>query len=63
MFLALSLAAPGAPLSDPVAPARIPAGKSLIVAVTGSAPTGRPLTCTASSSTTRIQDEVHTNKP
>jgi peptidyl-prolyl cis-trans isomerase A (cyclophilin A) len=63
MFLALSAPAPAAPVIDPVAPANIPAGKSLIVPVTASSPTGRPLTFTATSSTNRIQVEVHTNNP
>src|SRR6478752_140052 len=52
-----------APVIDPISNASIPAGKSLIVPVTGSSPNGRPLTFTASSSTNRIAVEVKTNNP
>lgn len=60
-LLALPLMA--APTIDPIPPAMIPAGKSLIVPVTASSPSGRPLAFTATSSTNRITVEVHTNYP
>jgi len=53
----------GAPVIDPVAPVSVPAGKSLIIPITASSPTGRPLTYTVTSSTNRITVEVHTNNP
>ncbi len=51
------------PVIDPVSNVSIPAGKSLIVPVTATSPTGRPLTFTATSSTNRITVEIHTNNP
>lgn len=51
------------PVIDPVGNVSIPAGKSLIVPVTATSPTGRPLTFTATSSTNRIAVELHTNNP
>ena len=63
-LMLLAAAAPAAaPAIDPIAAANVPAGKSLIVPVTASSTTGRPLTFTATSSTNRIQVEVHTNNP
>jgi cyclophilin family peptidyl-prolyl cis-trans isomerase len=52
-----------APVIDPISNANIPAGKSVIIPVTGSSPNGRPLTFTATSSTNRIVVEVKTNNP
>ena len=50
-----------APAIDPLSNVSIPAGKSLIIPVTATSPTGRPLTFTATSSTNRIIVQVHTN--
>ena len=58
---ALSVA--GAPAIDPIPNASIPAGKSLIIPVTATSPSGLPLTFTATSSTNLITVQVHTNNP
>ena len=52
-----------APTIDPIPQASIPAGKSLIIPVTATSPNGLPLRFTATSSTTRITVQVHTNNP
>ena len=52
-----------APVIDPIPSAKIPAGKSLIIPITASSPSGRPLKFTATSSTNRIVVEVKTNNP
>lgn len=59
----ISLSLKAAPVIDPIAPASIPAGKSLTVPITGTSSNGRPLTYTITSSTNRITVEVHTNNP
>jgi cyclophilin family peptidyl-prolyl cis-trans isomerase len=63
VILGSVLAGFAAPVIDPIASTSIPAGKSLILPVTGSSPNGRPLTYSATSSTNRITVEVHTNNP
>ena len=59
----LSSAGLAAPLIDPIANVTIPAGKSLIVPVTATSPTGQPLTYTVTSSTNGIAVVMHTNNP
>ncbi|HWY31600.1 MAG TPA: peptidylprolyl isomerase, partial [Candidatus Acidoferrum sp.] len=51
------------PVIDPLGNVTIPAGKSLIIPVTATSPNGRPLTFTATSSTTGIAVILHTNNP
>jgi cyclophilin family peptidyl-prolyl cis-trans isomerase len=53
----------GAPVIDPISNVSIPAGKSLIVPVTATSPTGQPLTYTVASSTNGIAVVMHTNNP
>ena len=53
----------GAPAIDPIPNASIPAGKSLIIPVTATSPSGLPLTFSAASTTNRITVQVHTNNP
>jgi cyclophilin family peptidyl-prolyl cis-trans isomerase len=60
--LALAISALAAPVIDPLPAASVPAGKTLILPVTASAPNGRPLTFTAASSTNRITVEIQTNQ-
>src|ERR1022692_2052742 len=60
---ALALSAMAVPVIDPIGNVSVPAGKSLIIPVTATAPNGRPLTFTATSSTNRIVVQVHTNNP
>lgn len=60
---AVSFSVSGAPIIDPIVDASIPAGKSLIIPVTATSPSGRPLTFSATSSTNRITVQVHTNNP
>lgn len=52
-----------APLIDPIADVTIPAGKSLIVPVTATSPSGQPLTYAVTSSTNGIAVVMHTNNP
>ena len=52
-----------APVIDPIANVTIPAGKSLILPVTATSPTGQPLTYTVTSSTNGIAVVMHTNNP
>ena len=52
-----------APIIDPVPNASIPAGKSMLIPITATSPSGRPLTFTATSSTNGIVVEVKTNNP
>ena len=52
-----------APVVDPIPDVTIPAGRSLIVPVTGTSPSGRPLTYTVTSSTNAIAVVMHTNNP
>ncbi|HXA45778.1 MAG TPA: hypothetical protein VNZ25_09750, partial [Candidatus Angelobacter sp.] len=52
-----------APIIDPLGNVTIPAGKSLIIPVTATSPNGRPLTFTATSTTTGIAVILHTNNP
>ncbi len=54
LFVLLSSTGLGAPVIDPISNVTIPAGKSLIVPVTATSPTGQPLTYTATSSTNGI---------
>jgi cyclophilin family peptidyl-prolyl cis-trans isomerase len=51
------------PIIDPIANKTIPAGKSLLVPVTATSPSGLPLTFSATSSTNRITVQIHTNNP
>jgi uncharacterized repeat protein (TIGR02543 family) len=51
------------PTIDPIANVTIPAGKSLILPVTATSPSGRPLTYTVVSSTNAIAVVQHTNNP
>ena len=62
-MFALGQCALAAPVIDPIGNVTIPAGKSLIIPVTATSPSGRPLTFTATSSTNRIIVQVHTNNP
>ena len=62
-MFALALSAMAVPVIDPIGNVSVPAGKSLIIPVTATAPNGRPLTFTATSSTNRIVVQVHTNNP
>jgi len=63
-LLALSARPVGAaPAIDPIPTASIPAGKSLIIPVTATSPSGLPLTFSASSSTNAIGVVIHTNNP
>jgi cyclophilin family peptidyl-prolyl cis-trans isomerase len=59
----LALTVMAAPVMDPLGNVTIPAGKSLIIPVTATSPNGRPLTFTATSSTTGIAVILHTNNP
>ena len=59
----LSSSSLGAPVIDPISNVTIPAGKSLIVPVTASSPSGQPLTYTVASSTNGIAVVMHTNNP
>jgi cyclophilin family peptidyl-prolyl cis-trans isomerase len=59
----LALTAMTAPIIDPLGNVTIPAGKSLIIPVTATSPNGRPLTFTATSTTTGIAVILHTNNP
>lgn len=52
-----------APVVDPIPDVNIPAGRSLIVPVTATSPSGRPLTYTVTSSTNAIAVVMHTNNP
>ena len=52
-----------APVIDPIPNVTIPAGKSLILPITATSPSGRPLTYTVTSSTNRIVVVMHTNNP
>jgi hypothetical protein len=63
ILLGSLLSSRAAPQIDPIANASVPAGKSIIIPVTGNSPNGRPLSYTATSSTNRITVEVHTNNP
>jgi peptidyl-prolyl cis-trans isomerase A (cyclophilin A) len=63
LLLAASLPLVAAPVIDPVPPATIPAGKSLIVPITATVTNGRPLTFTITSSTNGIAVVLHTNNP
>jgi cyclophilin family peptidyl-prolyl cis-trans isomerase len=65
LFLSVLLSSSGlaAPVIDPIADVTIPAGKSLIVPVTATSPTGQPLTYTVTSSTNGIAVVMHTNNP
>jgi cyclophilin family peptidyl-prolyl cis-trans isomerase len=60
---AIPFGASSAPIIDQIPNASIPAGKSLIVPVTASSPSGLPLTFSATSSTNSITAQVHTNNP
>lgn len=63
LLVALSWSACAAPVIDPITPATIPAGKSLIVPVTATSTNGRPLTFTLTCSTNAIAVVAHTNNP
>ena len=66
LFVSVLLASSGfgaPPVIDPISNVTIPAGKSLIVPVTATSPTGQPLTYTATSSTNGIAVVMHTNNP
>jgi len=65
LFLASFLVTVGraVPVIDPIGNVTIPAGKSLILPVTATSPTGRPLTYTVTSSTNGIAAVLHTNNP
>ena len=65
VWLLLTAALPlvAAPVIDPVPPATIPAGKSLIVPITVTVTNGRPLTFTITSSTNGIAVVSHTSNP
>jgi cyclophilin family peptidyl-prolyl cis-trans isomerase len=52
-----------APVLDALNDVTIPAGKSLILPVTATSPSGRPLTFSATSSTNGIAVIIHTNNP
>jgi cyclophilin family peptidyl-prolyl cis-trans isomerase len=60
---AVSFSIAGAPTIDPISNAGVPAGKSLIIPVTATSPSGLPLTFSATSSTNGITIQVHTNNP
>jgi len=61
VFFATSLLA--APVIDPIADVTIPAGKSLILPITATSPSGSPLTYTIFSSTNAFAVVMHTNNP
>ena len=63
LFILLASSGLAAPVIDPIADVTIPAGKSLIVPVTATSPTGQPLTYTVTSSTNGIAVVMHTNNP
>ena len=52
-----------APVIDPIPNATIPGGKSLILPITATSPSGRPLTYTITSSTNAFAVILHTNNP
>lgn len=52
-----------APVIDPIANVTIPAGKSLILPITATSSSGRPLTYTITSSTNAFAVVMHTNNP
>ena len=59
----LVIAGRAAPVIAPIGNVTIPAGKSLILPVTATSPTGRPLSYTVTSSTNGIAVVLHTNNP
>jgi cyclophilin family peptidyl-prolyl cis-trans isomerase len=59
----LAITVMATPVIDPLSNVTIPAGKSLIIPVTATSPNGRPLTFTATSTTTGIAVILHTNNP
>ncbi len=63
LFCALFSIVEAAPLIDPIANVTIPAGKSLILPVTASSPSGQPLAYTVTSSTNGVAVVMHTNNP
>lgn len=63
LALVMALNAAAAPVIDPIANVTVPAGKSLIIPITATAPNGRPLTFTAISSVNGIAVVMHTNNP
>jgi cyclophilin family peptidyl-prolyl cis-trans isomerase len=63
LLLAAALPLVAAPVIDPIPPATIPAGKSLIVPITATATNGRPLSFTIASSTNGIAVVSHTGNP
>jgi len=62
-LILLSSASPAAPVIDPLPAVTIPAGKSLILPITATSPSGRPLTYTITSSTNAFAVVLHTNNP
>jgi cyclophilin family peptidyl-prolyl cis-trans isomerase len=62
-LILLAVAGLAAPTIDPLANVTIPAGKSLILPVTATSPSGRPLAYTVTSSTNAIAVVLHTNNP
>jgi len=65
LLLAASVTGSGwaQPVIDPVGSVTIPAGKSLILPITATSPSGLPLTYTVASSTNGIAVILHTNNP
>ena len=65
VWLSAVLAVTGlaAPVIDPIADVTIPAGKSLILPITATSSSGRPLTYTITSSTNAFAVVMHTNNP
>jgi len=59
----LSPALLAAPVIDPIPNATIPAGKSLIIPITATSSSGRPLTYSITSSTNAFAVVLHTNNP
>ena len=63
-FLAWAISGTAAPVIDHIANVTIPAGKSLIIPITATSPSGAPLTYTITSSNTNaIAVVMHTNNP
>jgi cyclophilin family peptidyl-prolyl cis-trans isomerase len=63
LLVLLSWSGLTAPVIDPIGDVTIPAGKSLIVPITATSPTGQPLTYKVTSSTNGIAVVMHTNNP
>jgi cyclophilin family peptidyl-prolyl cis-trans isomerase len=59
----LQVTAQAAPTIDPIANVTIPTGKSLILPITATSPSGLPLSYTIMSSTNGIAVVMHTNNP